>query len=766
MSSTISRAIPRLDGKSKARGEASYIGDYAHDGVLTARFYRSPFCRGRIRSITVPELPDGYYVVDHRSVPGSNEVPLIKNDWPAFAVDEIRYVGQIILVLAGPDPVVLDELLGRIEIDYEEQQPAVTLDDALALKGGPIHGSDNLYADLELRRGDPEGVFSSAARVIEGEYSTGFQEQLYMETQGLMVHPDKEAGRVTIEGSMQCPYYVKHALEHVMGEAAAVRVRQATTGGGFGGKEDYPEIMGAPLAVAAWTIGKPLRMIFDRSEDLAWTSKRHPSRTRVRTAHDESGRILALDFEVTLDGGAYESYSLIVLQRAMFTSNGVYSFPNVRVRGRAIATNTVPSGAFRGFGAPQAIFALEMHMERVARELRLQPLTARRPYFVTTGDPTVTGGIIREQVILDKLIDRASELSGFQEKWQRYEQERQGRSAAGRSASGASRKSGTPGAGATGPAEVTSGRGSAAPLAAAGLAGTPGPLRGIGISLFNHGCGFTGDGEQRIIKGRVKIRKDQADRVEILAASIDMGQGPKTTFRKVVSRILGIDPEEISFENPDTDKVPDSGPTVASRTMMVVGYLLQQAAEGLRDQWKPGESQEVEVGYKMPPEIQWDQDSLTGDAYAAFGWGVNIVEVEVDPVSWELHVTGAWGVYDVGVAIDERVVHGQIHGGMSQALGYGYLEKLEVDERGVFRQASMADYIVPTSLDLPRTGAATVDNPYEYGPFGAKGMGEMVHDGGHAALAAAVSQALGRNCDRIPLSPETILRMVEDENRA
>lgn len=560
---------------------------------------------------------------------------------------------------------------------------------------------------------------------------------------------------------MQCPYYVKHAVEHVMGDAASVRVKQATTGGGFGGKEDYPEIMGAPLTVAAWTIGKPLRMIFDRSEDLAWTSKRHPSRTRVRTAHDERGQIVGLDFEILLDGGAYESYSLIVLQRAMFTSNGVYNFPNVRVRGRAIATNTVPSGAFRGFGAPQAIFALEMHMERVARELGLEPLKARRPYFVTTGDPTVTGGIVREEVILDKLIDRACDLSDFQEKWKLYEQERRSRGVG----PGASGSAGRSRAGTTRPAAGSSGRGSGAPLMAAGLSGLSGTLRGIGMSFFNHGCGFTGDGEQRIIKGRLKIRKDEADRVEILAASIDMGQGPKTTFRKVASRILGIDPESISFENPDTDKVPDSGPTVASRTMMVVGYLLQQAAEQLRDQWKPGAPQEVEVGYKMPPEMKWDQESLTGDAYAAFGWGVNVVEVEVDPVSWELHVTGAWGVYDVGVAIDERVVHGQIHGGMSQALGYGYLEKLEVDERGVFKQASMADYIVPTSLDLPRTGAATVDNPYEYGPFGAKGMGEMVHDGGHAALAAAVSQALGRNCDRIPLSPETILRMVEDEDR-
>ena len=269
---------------------------------------------------------------------------LINNDWPAFATEEIRYKGQIILILAGPDPKVVDALLEKIEVEYEPLEAAVTLDEGLACKGGPMHGEDNIYADLHLVKGDPDTAFAAAARVVEGEYSTGFQEQLYMEPQGLTVWPEEEGRKVVLHGSLQCPYYVKHAVEEVLGDGYKVRVIQATTGGAFGGKEDYPEIMGAPLAVAALKIGKPLRMIFDRTEDMAWTSKRHPSRTRVRTAHDGSGRITAMEFDIIIDGGAYESYSLIVLQRAIFTSNGVYNFPNVKVRGRAVATTTVPSG--------------------------------------------------------------------------------------------------------------------------------------------------------------------------------------------------------------------------------------------------------------------------------------------------------------------------------------------------------------------------------------------------------------------------------------
>jgi CO/xanthine dehydrogenase Mo-binding subunit len=728
----ISRSIPRPDGRAKASGSTRYIGDVPYRDALTARFFRAGFSRGRIRQVNLPDIPEGYHVVDHRDIPtgGANHVALIKTDWPAFAGDEIRYQGQIVAVVAGPDPAVVDRILSEITVDCDPLETAVTLDEGLACRGGPMHGSDNIYADLTITQGDPGSAFSGAARIVEGRYSTGFQEQMYMETQGIVawVETDEPDGssrdvgvasptdssavprrKVVIHGSLQCAFYVKHAVEETVGPDFDVQVIEGTTGGAFGGKEDYPEIMAAPLAVAAITIGKPLRMIFDRHEDLSWTSKRHPSRTVVRTAHDTDGTIRGMEFDIILDGGAYESYSTIVLQRAIFHATGAYRIPNVRIHGRAVATTTVPSGAFRGFGAPQALFAIEMHMERIAREFGLSPVAVRRPCLLKKGDPTVTGGTIREEVIINDLIDRALALSDFRSKWARY--------------------------------NAT-------------------PWKGIGISVFNHGCGFTGDGEQRIIKGKASLRKSPSGEVEILVASMDMGQGPKTTFRKVVGAVLGIPPEEVLYENPDTDRVPNSGPTVASRTIMIVGYLLQEAAKDLKATWIDGEEQIVTREYTMPPGMAWDQDTLSGDAYAVYGWGVNVVEVSVDPVSWEPSVTGAWGVYDVGVPIDERVVAGQIQGGMSQALGFGSLENLEVDADGVFRQRTMADYIVATSMDFPATTAETLPNPYEFGPFGAKGMGEMVHDGGHAAYAAAVQHALGRPCDAIPVTPERIAEIM------
>lgn len=713
MKASISRSIPRPDGRAKALGKAEYIADFDYKDALTARFYRSNFTRGILKKVSIPELPEGYWHINHEDVPvdGDNSLALIKKDWPAFVRDEVRYKGQIIGIICGPDPELVDEIIRGIEFEYEAVEAPVSMDDSLALKGGALVGNDNIFADISLGNGRPEREFENAVTVIEGIYETGFQEQLYMEPQGLVAWV--ENNKVHVHGSMQCPYYVKHAVQEILGEDYDVRAVEATIGGGFGGKEDYPEIMGAPLAVAALKTGKPLKMIFDRSEDLAWTSKRHPSRIRVKSAHDKAGKILAMDIDCLIDGGAYESYSLIVLMRAVFTSTGVYNIPQLKVRGRAVASCTVPSGAFRGFGAPQAIFALEMHMEKCARRFDRESLAYKKDYFLKKGDPTITGGTIRDDVILDKMIRRSEEMSDYSRKRALYKDL---------------------------------------------------PWKGIGMALFNHGCGFTGDGEQRIIKARAKVKKRADGIVEIHTASVDFGQGPRTTFRKVVGSVLGINPMEIHFILPDTDIVPDSGPTVASRTIMIVGYLLQEAAKELKLNWKEGEDQEVIRHYEMPPGMTWDQETLRGDAYATFGWGVNICEVEVDPLSWETKVIGAWAVYDVGVAIDERVVIGQIQGGMSQALGYGAMENLTVDSEGVFRQRSMADYMVPTSLDFPRTAADTIDNPYPYGPFGAKGMGEMVHDGGHAAFAAAVEQAVGKECPRIPLIPETLMEIMKNED--
>ena len=774
---SISTAIPKPDGMAKACGAALYVADLKFDDLgpaensstgcvplgadaglgsdmLYGRFYRSPHPRGRITALRLPYCPEGYRIVTVADIPegGKNEIPMAGAfDLPCFADGEVRHIGQIVAVVCGPNPAEVDRLVNAVDMEVDPLPLCVNMDDGLALKGGPIHGKDNIFCRVDLDNGDLDAAFSAAAEIVEGTYETGFQEQFYMEGQGLIAWPEEDG--VGIRGSMQCPYYVNHTVHHVLGlQADQIRVIQDTVGGAFGGKEDYPEIMGAPMAVAALVTGRPIRMIMDRVEDLSFTSKRHPSRCTYRTALDNKGRILGMDVKVDLDGGAYTTYTRIVLMRAVFHCLGAYNIPTFRIRGRGIATNTVPSGAFRGFGAPQTLFGIEMHMEELARIVGEDSLSFKNRHLLKQGDPTVTGGIFREPIILDELVKKLEDMSGYSGKRASYE--------AARKQAGAC--SGRPGASGTKNAAADT-LGEAGSKSGSASSPKDGLLRGIGMSYLLHGAGFTGDGEQTIIKGEVALEKDENGTVEILCAAVDLGQGCQSTFRKVVGKVLDIHPKEILFPYPDTRRAPDSGPTVASRTMMVVGFLLQKAAEDLKDIWKDGERQRVERKYELPPGIQWDQNTLSGDSYGTYGWGVNACEVEVDPVTWEVRVTGAWGVYDVGRAIDERVVEGQIQGGMSQALGYGSMEKLEVDEKGRFRQVAMADYMVPTSLDFPRTGAATVDNPYPYGAYGAKGMGEMVHDAGHAAFAAAVEQAVGRSCRRIPIVPETLMELMDEK---
>jgi CO/xanthine dehydrogenase Mo-binding subunit len=699
--------VPRVDAALKASGRALYLDDIRVDGMLYARMVRSTRPRARILAVRHPALPDGYAMIDARHVPagGTNGILMIKDDWPVFADREVRFRGQTIALVVGPDRAVLDDLAAKVEVDYEDLPPVFTIEDSLALLGGPIHGPDNLFSDFRLCKGDPEAAFGSAATVVEEEFTTGWQEHVYMETQGCIA--SWKDGRLTLHASTQCPYYLQKAVAHALGcRKADVRVIAAHTGGGFGGKEHYPDVLATAAAVASRTLARPVQIVLGRQEDIQTTIKRHPSVIRIRTGLAADGSILAMDIDTRLAAGAFETCTSVVLQRAIFTSTGAYDIPNVRVRGRAFATNVVPSDAFRGFGAPQALFAIEMHMNHLARRAGGDPVRFKTKHFLSKGSVTVTNGTIRDEVLLGTMLERITASSGY------------------------------------------AGRGAAAR-----------PWHGVGVSFFNHGCAFTGSGERDIIKGRVGLRRAADGSVRILSAGVDIGQGLSTTFRKIVAAALALPVHRVLFDQADTDQVPDSGPTCASRSIMIVGWLLQEAAKGLAASWRDGTAQEEWQEYVHPAHLSWDPATLQGDAYPTYGWGINVVEVQVDPVTFEVDVQNVWTIYDVGYPIDSLIVEGQAHGGMSQALGWAGLEKLEQRD-GVFLQGTMADYCIPTSLDFPPVRTELVENPYPFGPFGAKGSGELVFDGGAPAFAAAVEQAIGAEVRDLPLTPERVREIV------
>jgi CO/xanthine dehydrogenase Mo-binding subunit len=281
------------------------------------------------------------------------------------------------------------------------------------------------------------------------------------------------------------------------------------------------------------------------------------------------------------------------------------------------------------------------------------------------------------------------------------------------------------------------------------------------MSLFLHGCGFTGSGEQKHIKAVVRLRKNKDESVTILAANTDMGQGAATTLRKIAAEVLGIPTDRVIYNKPDTDLVPDSGPTVASRTIMIVGGLIARAARNLKEKWEDGVEVIVEERYRQPDFIKWDEEKMHGDAYPAYSWGVVVCEVEVDPVTCEVSLIDVWSAYDVGKAIDERIVLGQIEGGLLQGIGYGLLEVMECKD-GKIQQRNVTDYIIPTAADSVSMHTYIMDNLYPLGPFGAKGAGELPLVGGAPAVAIAIENAIGKKVNKIPVTPEYIMELIND----
>lgn len=702
----ISKAVRRVDAVSKSEGTAKYISDYDFADCLWGRLVRSSIPRGIIKSITLPEMPEGYRFITYKDIPegGHNYLHMIATDWKCFAENDVRYVGETIGIMVGPDKTTVEDLREQVKIEYEEQEPAVSIDDGVACKGGAFVNSDNIHCRLKLEVGNVDEAFKKADRIVEETIETGFQEHVYLETNGACCLPNGDGYK--IYASAQCPFYITKSVAPLLGlDPSKITVQQTVTGGAFGGKEHFPDVVCGPLLLACYVMKKGVKMVFDREEDIENSVKRHPSKTVFKTALDKDGNILAMDSTVYYNVGGYLSSSFVVLQRGCFHVTGCYSFPNMRTEGLGVATNTFPSCAFRGFGAPQTLFAIETHMCHLAEMQGLDPLEYKKRYFIKQGDTTSTNGKVVERVMIPEMLDQVLKASDYERKIKEYKW---------------------------------------------------GCGKGIGISFYNHGGAFTGNGEQAIIKGRCKLHKFKDGTVEILCSQTEMGQGFHTILPKIAAYVLEIPLEKVIFLDPDTSRVPDSGPTAASRSTMIVGELVERAARLMKPRYNEEEDFTVETHYEHPDGYPWDQSTFQGYAYLGYGWGVCAVEVEVDPCTGEVTTKGVWSSHDCGHLIDEMIVHGQVNGGILQGIGWASTEVLK-NVGGHFKQTSMSDYIVPTSMDCPKQGVYFVENPYEWGPFGAKGMGELVFNGSGAAYIDALSRAIGKRICAIPVPTEDVM---------
>jgi CO/xanthine dehydrogenase Mo-binding subunit len=697
MARAVGSNVRRKDGDAKVTGAAKYIDDHSFPGMLFGATIRSTIPNGEIIGKRL-DLDDGFVVADASDIPGGNYVALIDDDQPCLAEKFVRHVAEPILLVAHADRHRLFDVEKHVSIDYRKEPPLYDPE-----------ASTISFKDISIRKGDLAKGFREAAHVIEGEYRTGHQEQLYIETNGVIAVPGD--GTITVYGSLQCPYYVHKALVFLMGlPASRVRVVQTETGGGFGGKEEYPSMLACHAAILARKTGRPVKMIYDRVEDLLATTKRHPAIIRHRTGVTRDGRLTAMDVDVVMDGGAYATLSAVVLSRGVIHAAGPYRCANTQIKGRAMMTNTPPNGAFRGFGAPQTQFGIEAHMDRVAEALGMDPVRIREINALKPGDTTATGQKLGADASALPVLREAVRRSGFKEKRRKWS----------------------------------------------------GTSKGIGLSLFFHGSGFTGAGEVKLAsKAALELTATGA---RIRVASTEIGQGTRTMHAQIVADALGVPFDAIDVNAADTGEVPDSGPTVASRTCMVVGKLLERCAIEMRKRigkltpaqyYKRHGGFTVTEQYTPPPGQQWDDHDYRGDAYGSYGWGCNVVELEVDPDTFEVRPLQVTAVAEIGKAIHPLMAEGQIEGGTAQGIGYALIEEVVMRD-GRMANSTLTNYIIPTPMDAPPIDVAILERPYKHGPYGAKGVGEMPIDGPAPAVINALRHC-GFDIREIPATPERLM---------
>ena len=783
----VGTSVPRPEARDKVTGRLQFTDDKPFKGLHGATV-RTKTPRGRITAVRfLSGGPDWreFVIVTHKDIPrrgadgvDPNLCDMIFRDQPYLVRDEFRHAHEPVVLLAHADLETVRLAVGFVQIETEPL-PAL-LDYREAPDAAHLqHGADNVYKHILVTKGAAdeadaaafEACFDSAAHVVEAIYSTTAQEQCYIEPQGIVarvevaqenasgdIWPDRP-WKLIVDGSMQCPYYVHKAMRTLFGlPAEGVQIIAAPLGGGFGGKEDYPSILAGHAGLLALKSRQPVKMVYDRMEDMVATTKRHPSTVRVRTAMDGAGKLLALDMDVRFDGGAYLTLSPVVLSRGAIHAGGPYPIEHVRIEAKAVLSNTPPNGAFRGFGAPQTIFAMERHLDRCAALLELDPVELRRRNLIQRGEALAVSQVIAEPIELTAWMDEALATAEYDRKKAEYE----------------------------------------AFNAANARAGTP-LRRGVGVATFMHGAGFTGSGED-YLASEVAVLANAAGGIDVLTANTEMGQGAITIFTQVAADTLGLDLSDVVVAPNDTDQVPNSGPTVASRTAMVVGHLIARACddlvqkmvangllqdtdaapataapvsemtEGLGRRWPAdtlraalraaaagdSESKRGRAKYVRPPGGAWNEETYKGIAYGAFAWAAYVADVEVDLTTFEVRLRDFVAGQEIGRVLNPVLAAGQIQGGVAQAAGWALLEDTVMRD-GAMINGNMTNYVVPTSADLPEIRVLFLEKPYGYGPFGAKGIGELPMDGPAPAILNAVAHAVNVQVDHLPCSPERLM---------
>jgi CO/xanthine dehydrogenase Mo-binding subunit len=740
-SSLIGASVPRPDAHGKVTGGTRYPADLIRPGMLHLRVIFAGRPHARITALDASAAlahPGVVAVLTAADVP-HNAYGLIAADQPVLCGDVVRFEGDKVALVAAETKEAAAAAAPLVRVVYEDL-PAVTDARAAMRPGAPlVHErlGSNVLLHVPIRKGDTAAALAAADVVLEDEFSTTWQEHAFLQPEAGIAYLDDE-GRVVIESAGQWLHEDRRQIADILGlPPEQVVVRYAAIGGAFGGREDLS--IQHLLALAAWKLRRPVAIQWSREESMLAHHKRHPVTIRCAWGATREGKITAVKAEVVADGGAYASTSAEVIKVATLFASGAYEIPNISVDGYAVYTNNIPAGAFRGFGAPQAQFAAEIMVTRLAHALGMDPAELRRRNLYREGSLEPTQNPLPPGVsalpVLERCVAEARERLGY---------------------------------GAPLSRDATPDASAPRRERESGEEDSPHLRRGIGIACGIKNVGYSfGFAEQSTATVEI-FGQSELEHAVVHIGAADVGQGAHLALRQIAAETLGIPLDAVEMITDDSAQTPNAGSASASRMTLMGGRAVHDAALAARAQWSAAEkyTASATVQFRPTPTTALDPVTGAGTPNYCYGYAAQAVAVEVNTLTGQVRVLTIISVHDVGQAINRQQVEGQIEGCLAQALGYALLEDFQVRDGHVLTPY-FSTYLLPTILDMPpEIHPVILELADHKGPFGARGVAEMALVPFAPAVAAAIHDATGVWLTRQPLTPERVLAALNEARRA
>jgi CO/xanthine dehydrogenase Mo-binding subunit len=733
--SVIGKSVKRVDALGKVTGETFFPGDINKPNQAFMKILFAGRSHAIIKRLDVSAaegMPGVIAVFTAKDVP-VNEYGLIMPDQPVLCgpgstkpyADRVRFIGDQVALVVAESEAIAAEALKKIEVEFEDL-PVVTDPLQARTEGATLLHPDkdsNIFCHYRVRKGDVTKAFDEADVIVEGEYRTPAQEHAYLQPEAGVGYIDDE-GRVTIEVAGQWTHEDQEQIAHALDlPRDQVRVIYPAIGGAFGGREDMS--IQIVLALAAWRlhqrgIDRPVKVVWSREESILGHHKRHPYIIRTKWGATKAGKVIAAEVEIIQDGGAYAYTSTKVLGNSTLMCTGPYEIPNVKVDAYSVYTNHIPGGAFRGFGGPQAAFACECQMNKLAEALGLDAVELRARNVLTEGALLLVGTPLPRGVTIGKVVEKCAEHAGWERAetgWQRTE--------------------------------------------AAGEAVEPHIRRGKGFACGFKNVGFSFGAPEQCMATIELHGETEIEQVVLHHAGADVGQGAHTVMAQMTAEAVGVPFEKVRLIVSDTAHTGDSGSASASRLTFMSGNSIRGAAAAALEKWRDEVRPAVATyQYRPPPTTPYDPQTGKSEPNFAYGYVAEAATVEVDVEMGRVRILDVVCADDVGRAVNPQLVQGQVEGAIVQGAGYAIYEDFQQDG-GLVQTAHLSTYLIPTVLDIPeRIDSIILEYPDPIGPWGARGVGEMPLIPLAPAVIAAVHDALGVWIDEFPLTPERVLRVL------